>query len=125
MTNDFKIIDDKLEAGKFAMRSYITGFVLSILFTLIPYGIVTEHLFGAQSLVWGITLFAVLQLVVQVVFFLHLHRKSRPHWNIIIFVFTLLIVSFLVVGSLWIMYHMNYNMMGVSPFKSNEGYIPQ
>lgn len=125
MTNDFKIIDEQFEAGKNAMRSYVTGFILSVIFTLIPYYIVVKHMFGTQSLVWGVTFFAVMQLVVQVVFFLHLHKKSRPHWNIIVFVFTLLIVSFLVVGSLWIMYHLNYNMTGVSPFNSNEGYIPQ
>lgn len=125
MTNDFKVIDEKFEAGRFAMRSYVSGFILSILFTLVPYFIVTKHVFGAQSLLWGIVLFGVAQLFVQVIFFLHLHKKSKPHWNMTVFMFTLLIVSFFVVGSLWIMYHLDYNMMGVSPFNSNEGYIPQ
>lgn len=125
MINDFKVIDDQLEGGKYAMRSYLAGFAWSILFTLIPYFIVTEHLLGQQSIVFAITLFAIAQLTVQVIFFLHLHKKSKPHWNIVVFIFTLLIVAFLVVGSLWIMYHLNYNMMGVSPFNSNEGYIPQ
>lgn len=125
MENDFKVIDEQFESGRRAMRSYVAGLVLSILFTLIPYFIVTEHLLGVQSIVWGVTLFAVAQLFVQVVFFLHLHKRSKPHWNMVVFVFTLLIVAFLVVGSLWIMYHLNYNMTGVSPFNSNEGYIPQ
>ena len=125
MPNDFKVIDDMFEASRGAMRSYVTGFVLSVLFTLTPYFIVVKHLLGSQSLVWGVMIFAVAQLFVQVVFFLHLHKKSKPHWNIIAFVFTILIVSFLVIGSLWIMYHLNYNMMEVSPSSLNEGYIPQ
>lgn len=125
MTQTFDVIDAKFEASKKAMRSYITGFILSILCTIIPYVIVTGHLLGNDSILVGIMLFGVAQLFVQVFFFLHLPAKSKPYWDIIVFLFTLLIVAFLVVGSLWIMYHLNYNMMGVSPFRSNEGYVPQ
>ena len=125
MKNSFKVIDEQFEASKKAMRSYITGFVLSIILTLIPYYLVVKDVFTAQSLVGTVVVFGVLQLFVQVVFFLHLHPKSRPRWNVIVFLYTLLIVAFLVIGSLWIMHNLNYNMMGVSPFNSNEGYIPQ
>ena len=107
------------------MRSYVIGFVLSLVLTLIPYYFVVKNMFTAQSLVGMVVVFGVLQLFVQAVFFLHLHPKSRPRWNMIVFLYTLLIIAFLVVGSLWIMYNLNYNMMGVSPFNSNEGYIPQ
>ena len=125
MSNDFKVIDEQLEASRMAFQSYLAGFLLSVVFTLLPYFIVTRHSFGTESLLWGVTLFGIAQLFIQVVFFLHLHKKSKPHWNIIVFVFALLIVAFLVVGSLWIMYHLDMNMMRVSPFNSNEGYIPQ
>ena len=125
MKNSFKVIDEQFEASKKAMRSYVTGFVLSIILTLVPYYLVVKDAFAAQSLVGMIVVFSVLQLFVQVVFFLHLHPKSRPRWNMIVFLYTLLIIAFLVVGSLWIMYNLNYNMMGISPFNSNEGYIPQ
>lgn len=125
MKDDFKVIDERLEASRNAMRSYVAGFALSILFTLIPYFIVVEHLLGKESLMWAAVIFGVVQLFVQVVFFLHLHKKFKPHWNMVVFFFTLLIVAFLVVGSLWIMYHLNYNMMGASPATSAEGYIPQ
>lgn len=86
---------------------------------------VTERMFGRNSLLIGVTLFAIAQLCVQVIFFLHLPAKEKPYWNIIVFVYTLIIVAFLVIGSLWIMYNLNVNMMGVSPFHSNEGFIPQ
>jgi len=124
-TNDFKIVDEVYEAGNKAMRSYVTGFVLSVILTLIPYFIVVNHLFGSSSLMYAVVIFGLLQLVVQVVFFLHLHRKSRPHWNLVVFIFTLVIVFILVLGSLWVMNNLNYNMIDASPVNTNEGYIPQ
>ncbi|MDO8603937.1 MAG: cytochrome o ubiquinol oxidase subunit IV [bacterium] len=124
-TNDFKIIDEEYEAGRLALRSYVTGFVLSIILTLIPYFIVVNKMFGVQSMVVAIVLFGVTQLFVQVVFFLHLHKKFKPKWNMVIFTFTVLIVSILVVGTLWIMSNLNYNTMHRTPATLNEGYIPQ
>ena len=124
MSNNYKIIDEKFESSKGAMRSYVIGFVLSIIATLIPYCMVTRLLLGPQSLIIATSIFGVAQLIIQVVFFLHLHPKSRPRWNMIVFTYTILIVMFLVIGSLWIMYHLNMNMMGTSPFHSNEGYVP-
>ncbi len=125
MKKSFEVIDEKFESSRDALYSYVTGFFLSLFLTIIPYVMVTEQMFGELSRLIGITFFAVAQLCVQVIFFLHLPTKEKPYWNIIVFVYTLLILSFLVVGSLWIMYHLNYNMMGKSPFHSNEGFIPQ
>lgn len=125
MTNDFKVIDEQYEAGQRALKSYVTGFVLSITLTLIPYFIVVNHLFGGSSLIYVAVLFGVAQLLAQVIFFLHLHKKSKPHWNMIVFIFTVLIVSILVVGSLWVMRNLNYNMSDASPVNTNEGYLPQ
>ena len=124
MKNSYKIIDERFEASQNAFRSYTTGFVLSLLCTVAPYYMVTRQVFAEYSLVIAAVFFGVVQLIVQVIFFLHLHPKSRPHWNVIVFVYTLVIVSFLVVGSLWIMHNLNMNMMGATPFNSNEGYIP-
>ena len=125
MTNDFKVIDEQYEAGRYAMRSYVTGFVLSVILTLIPYVIVVNHMFGKQSLVVAVVVFGVAQLLVQVIFFLHLSKKSKPRWNIIVLVFTVLIVAILVVGSLWVMYNLNYNLNAATTVNTNEGYIPQ
>lgn len=125
MKNDFKIIDEEYEAGNKAMRSYITGFVLSIILTLVPYFIVVNNTFGGANLVYAVVVFGLLQLFVQVVFFLHLHKKSRPHWNLAVFIFTLIIVFILVGGSLWVMNNLKYNMMNITPLNSNEGFIPK
>lgn len=125
MKKSFEVIDEKFESSRNALYSYLIGFLLSVFLTILPYVMVTERMFGRNSLLIGVTLFAIAQLCVQVVFFLHLPAKEKPYWNIIVFVYTLVIVAFLVIGSLWIMYNLNVNMMGVSPFHSNEGFIPQ
>lgn len=125
MKNDFNVIDEQYEAGRKALKSYVTGFVLSILLTLIPYFIVVNHMFGGSSVITAVVVFAVVQLFVQVIFFLHLSKKSRPHWNMVVFAFAVVIVSILVGGSLWIMSNLNYNTMSKSPTSSNEGYVPQ
>ena len=125
MKKSFEIVDDTFESSKNALYSYITGFSLSLFLTIIPYVMVTEQMFSRGSLMVGIVLFAGMQLCVQVYFFLHLPVKQKPYWNMIIFFYTILILVILVIGSLWIMHNLNVNMMGVSPFHSNEGYIPQ
>ena len=125
MANKFEVIDERFEASRKAMQSYVIGFVGSLVCTIVPYILITYHIFNANALLWSVTVLGVAQLFIQVIFFLHLPVKVRPYWDLLVFFFTLLIVAFLVVGSLWIMYHLNYNMMGVSPFNSNEGYVPQ
>ena len=125
MVTSYKIIDERMETAKNALHLYIAGLFLSFIFTIVSYFLVTRHFLLPNATIFATSLLAVGQLFVQVGFFLHLHRHTRPPWNIIIFIFTILIVAFLVVGSLWIMYHLNMNMVGVSPFNSNEGYIPQ
>ena len=60
---------------------------------------------------------ALVQLVVQLIFFLHLLNESKPRWNLIFFISTIGIILIVVVGSVWIMNHLNYNMM---PMQMNK-----
>ncbi|AHB71410.1 hypothetical protein P262_04274 [Cronobacter malonaticus] len=54
---------------------------------------------------------AVVQILVHLVCFLHMNASSEERWNLVAFVFTLLIIAIVVVGSIWIMWNLNYNMM--------------
>ncbi len=110
MNNELRIIDTEYGVGHGDLRSYVTGFVMSILLTLLPYFIVVKHLLSGYMLVAAIVCFGVAQLLVQLVFFLHLSPKAKAKWNLIALVFTGLIVLILVVGTLWIMNNLNYNM---------------
>lgn len=91
--------------------AYITGFVLSIVLTLIAYLSVVNAWFSGVGLVAFVSGLAVLQLLVQLIFFLHLSRESKPRWNLMSFLFAALVVLIVVIGSIWVMYNLNYNMM--------------
>jgi cytochrome o ubiquinol oxidase operon protein cyoD len=96
-----------------SIKPYVIGYALSLIFTLIPYYLVTEHALTGNVLLAVIIGFAVLQLVIQVVFFLHLGREPKPRWNLLFFMNTVSIILLIVVGSLWIINHLHYNMMPI------------
>lgn len=89
---------------------YIIGFVLSLVLTLLAYGIVV----GGTSAPWllpALGVLAIVQMLVQLTFFLHLGEEARPRWKIISFLFMASALSIIVAGSIWIMSNLNYNMM--------------
>ena len=117
----------QLESRHDAVRykSYIVGFILSILITLMAYFFVVNHVWPKEALIYIVMGLAIVQLVVQLIFFLHLGRGGS--WKLVTFFFAVLVVLVVVVGSLWIMNNLNYNMMQMSPqemdkyMQQNEG----
>lgn len=100
------------------LRLYVTGFVLSISLTLAAYLMVVNQTLSKWQLVFAIATLAFIQFLVQLVFFLHLGRELKPRWKLGVFLFMVLIVLIVVIGSLWIMDNLNYRMM--SPEMINE-----
>ncbi|HSW79277.1 MAG TPA: cytochrome o ubiquinol oxidase subunit IV [Candidatus Saccharimonadales bacterium] len=90
--------------------SYVTGFVLSLIFTLIPYYLVTHESLKGHVLIAVILTFAFAQLLIQVLFFLHLGRERGPRFNTVFLAATFSAVCVVVGGSVWIMYHLQKNM---------------
>lgn len=105
--------------------SYVVGFVLSVIATLMAYLIVVNHVWPMATLIYVILAIAVIQLITQVIFFLHIGRGS--HWKFVTFIFAIIIVLIIVVGTIWIMNNLNYNMMKLTPaqqelyMQQNEG----
>ena len=97
--------------------SYVIGFVLSVVATLAAYFLVVNHLFTMEILMYFVMAIAVVQLVVQIIFFLHVGKGSS--WRLYTLLFAILIVLIVVVGSLWIMHNLDYNMMQMSPDEMN------
>jgi cytochrome o ubiquinol oxidase subunit IV len=91
-------------------ESYIFGFVLSLILTLVAYFSVAEGLISGWSLVITVGALALVQVVIQLIFFLHLGEEPSPPLNLIVFLFMLLIVFIIVIGSIWIMYNLDYQM---------------
>jgi cytochrome o ubiquinol oxidase subunit IV len=102
---------DEQNAEHGTMRSYVIGFILSLLFTFIPYYLVVNRTFTGTTLLAVILGFAVLQMVIQVTFFLHLGRGPKPNWNLFFFISTIGIILVVVGGSILIINNLNYNMM--------------
>jgi cytochrome o ubiquinol oxidase operon protein cyoD len=93
-------------------RSYLTGFGLSVVLTAIPFWLVMGGgLESKQATAIAVMALAVVQIVVHMVFFLHMNPKSENGWTMMALIFTLVLVVIALTGSLWVMYHLNTNMM--------------
>ncbi len=94
------------------MRDYVIGFLLSVVLTAIPFWLVM----GGPELSKGVVAFivisfAVVQMIVHIVYFLHLKAGSEDGWNMTSLVFTLILVVITLAGSIWVMFHLDANMM--------------
>jgi len=111
-----------------SVKSYMIGFVLSIILTAVPFGLVMDqtHGFSASTILAAILVFAVVQVFVHVVYFLHMDRSAEQRWNVVAFAFTVMILVIVVSGSVWIMHNATSNMEHAmtAPTRS-EGVIPQ
>ncbi|WP_029936337.1 cytochrome o ubiquinol oxidase subunit IV [Sphingomonas sp. UNC305MFCol5.2] len=101
--------------GHFSRRGYLLGFLLSAVLTAIPFWLVmTGALADKQATVLIVIALAVVQILVHTVAFLHLNTRSEGGWTLMAYIFTAVIVLIVISGSLWIMYHLNSNMMPVT-----------
>jgi cytochrome o ubiquinol oxidase operon protein cyoD len=108
-----------------SLRGYMIGFVLSIILTAIPFGLVMFPSFPRETIVATILVMAVVQVVVHVFYFLHLDGSIEERWNVSAFVFTMLITVIVVGGSVWVMYHATENMEHHMNSNTGEEVVPQ
>jgi cytochrome o ubiquinol oxidase subunit IV len=90
---------------------YRVGTFLSILLTAIPFWLVMTDALDAQATIPLIFAMALVQIVVHVMCFLHLDTRSEGGWTLLAFLFTTVIVVLTIGGSIWVMCHLNTNMM--------------
>ncbi len=102
-------------SGHGTLKGYITGFVLAVILTAIPFWLVMgDVLADAQTTALVIMALAVVQIVVHMVYFLHMNTRSEGGWTMLALIFTVVLVVITLSGSLWVMYHLNHNMMPIS-----------
>jgi cytochrome o ubiquinol oxidase operon protein cyoD len=94
-----------------SMRDYVIGFLLSVVLTAIPFWMVMSGALPKAATGFIIMGFAVAQIVVHMVYFLHLNAKAEKGWTMVALIFTLILVVITLAGSLWVMHHLNVNMM--------------
>lgn len=94
------------------LGSYLTGFVLAIVLTVIPFALVVTGGALPRSLVLsGIFLAAIAQIQVHLHYFLHLNASDGARWNLLAILFTALILVILAGGTLWIMVNLHRHMI--------------
>lgn len=103
------------ERGTFA--SYLSGFILSLVFTLAAYFSAVHHIFSSLGLTVLLLALAIVQFVIQLFFFLHVGRETKPRWKLLTLFFMIVVALIVVIGSIWIMYNLNYRM---SPQQINQ-----
>ncbi len=103
--------DDHDDGLHITTKGYVIGFLASVVLTAIPFWLVMNKMLPSGMTAFVILAFAAVQMVVHVVYFLHLSPKSEGGWNMLAFIFTIVLVVIMLAGSLWVMHHLNVNMM--------------
>ena len=97
-----------------AMGAYAMGFVLAVLLTVVPFWAVMKGVVAGGHAVALIMGAATVQIVVHLRYFLHIDGKT-DRWTLQALFFTLFVLAVVIGGSLWVMYHLNANMMAMMP----------
>jgi cytochrome o ubiquinol oxidase operon protein cyoD len=100
-----------------SLKGYMTGFVLAVLLTAIPFWLVMGKVFDKSSTTALVVLaIAAVQIVVHMVYFLHMNTRAEGGWSMLALIFTVMLVVIMLSGSIWVMYHLDHNMMpGMMP----------
>mgnify|MGYP001239504528 FL=1 len=98
--------------AKKTFKTYIIGFMLCIVLTLIPFYSIILKLGDKKTLLWVIVLSAIAQFFVQVICFLRMnYQNEEAKTNVLSFIFSGVVLLVIIGGSLWIMTSLNYFMM--------------
>ncbi len=98
-----------------SVLTYVYGLALAILLTAASFWAARTQLIYGPSVPMAIAVFAVAQMGIHLVFFLHITTSPDNTNTVLALAFGLLIAGLVVFGSLWIMQHLNQNLMPMSP----------
>ena len=93
------------------LRSYLTGFALAVVLTVMPFGLVVTGSALPRSLIVSVIfLAAIAQVLVHLYYFLHLNGATGERWNLLVILFTTQILVILAGGTVWIMVNLHRHM---------------
>jgi cytochrome o ubiquinol oxidase operon protein cyoD len=96
--------------GHGSLKGYLTGFGLSVVLTAAPFWLVMSGVLPKPFTQAAIVAFAATQIVVHMVYFLHMNTRSQGGWTFLALIFTVILVVIALSGSLWVMFHLTSNM---------------
>jgi len=97
-----------------SIASRVVGFTASLVLTLTAFFLFaypTSLDLPKSTMIAIVLALAALQFAVQSIFFLNVLNEKGPRWNLVVYASTLSIIFIIVLGAIWIMHHLNYNMM--------------
>ncbi len=108
------------------LKTYLIGFALAVLLTALPFWLVLGKVLDNSSTTGLVVLgLAAVQIVVHMVYFLHMNTRSEGGWSILALIFTTMLVVIMLSGSIWVMYHLNSNMMPGMMSESAQEAVPE
>jgi cytochrome o ubiquinol oxidase operon protein cyoD len=97
--------------ARITKKAYVTGFILALVLTIISFGLAAGNNFSRKTIMAGLIVAALAQMVVHLHYFLHLDKSSAQRWNVMALLFTALLLFIFVGGTIWVMYTLNSRMM--------------
>ena len=94
-----------------SFKPQFIGFTASFILLVAVHRIVTHYELTSDLLNFTIVGLALGQALIQLFFFFHVGLETKPHWSLITFLFTILVILIIVFGSMWIMSNLNYDLM--------------
>ncbi|TPI11212.1 cytochrome o ubiquinol oxidase subunit IV [Mesorhizobium sp. B4-1-3] len=112
--------EERIEEHELAggLAGYLLGFGLAILLTIASFLAAQTDLIYQPAVISALTVLAIAQMGVHLVFFLHITTGPDNTNNVLALAFGVLIVALVVLGSVWIMGHLNENMAGMTPHQA-------
>lgn len=103
--------DDAHHGTPFTLRTYLIGFGAAAALTAIAFWIVMARPISGTLASVAIVALAIAQIMVHTYAFLHVNARQQGGWTLVAYVFTAVLLLITIGGSLWIMHHLNSNMM--------------
>lgn len=108
MSNSYNEVAETSHASS---QTYMIGFSLAVLFTLISFAFVMIDQVPKKVAFVGLSIAALLQMVVHLRYFLHMDSSSGQRWNVVFLAFAAVMIFIFIGGTLWVMYTLNSRMM--------------
>ncbi|WP_350030239.1 cytochrome o ubiquinol oxidase subunit IV [Buchnera aphidicola] len=93
---------------KTSLFFYIIVFLISLLLSFLPFYFVIKKTFSKNFLYFFVIFCCFLQVFIHILFFLHLNDFNKNYWNVFSIIFTFLVITIIVSGSIWIMRNLNH-----------------
>ena len=90
--------------------AYVIGLALALILTGVSFWVASTSTLWGPGVAVGLVVLAIAQMGVHLVFFLHITSGPDNTNNVLALAFGVLIVFLVMVGTIWIMAHMDANM---------------